>query len=153
MSDTRRYESDARAELHGLRLRAAAGAVALLAGAWLLLLPGWLPRLFGAAGCGFGALWIARWRRGPAPPAGTYLEVTDDMLVRRTGDRVERTPWSEVRDVEVDEDALVVRVEREGADPLLIEPRYGLGLYALRDELRLAWRRAGEARARMQTDR
>ena len=137
----RRYESDARAELQALRFKGIAGVVALVAGAWLLVLPDWLPRLFGFAGCAFGALWIRRWARGAAPPSSTYLELRDDALVRRTGDALEVVPWSDVHDVEVDEDRLEVRVERVGSDPLWIEPRYGLALYALRDELRLAWRR------------
>lgn len=145
MSAARRYESDARAELQALRLRGVAGIVALVAGAWLLALPDWLPRVFGLAGCAFGVLWIVRWKRGAAPPSSTYLELRDDALVRRTGDAVEVVPWSDVRDVEVDEDRLVVRVDRAAAEPLWIEPRYGLALYALRDELRLAWRRTQEA--------
>lgn len=138
----RRYESDARAELQALRLKGIAGVVALGAGIWLLVLPDWLPRTFGFAGCAFGALWIRRWTRGAAPPSSAYLELRDDALVRRTGETVEVVPWSEVRDVEVDEDRLVVRVERAGSEPIWIEPRYGLALYALRDELRLTWRRA-----------
>jgi hypothetical protein len=151
VSEPRRYENDPRAEREVLRLRAAAGAVALVAGAWLVLLPDWLPRLFGVLGCGFGALWIARWRRGPTPATEAYLELSDAVLLRRTGDVVERVPWADVRDVEVDEDRLVVRVERQGETPMLLEPRYGLGLYALRDEVRLAWRRARDARATMDT--
>lgn len=153
MSAPRRYESDARAELQALRLRGVAGVVAVVAGAWLLVLPDWLPRLFGLAGCMFGALWIARWKRGAAPPSSTYLELRDDALVRRTGGTVEVVRWADVRDVEVDEDRLVVRVDRGADEPLWIEPRYGLALYALRDELRLVWRRAQEAHARMSAER
>ena len=92
-------------------------------------------------------LWIRRWTRGAAPPSSTYLELRDDALVRRTDEALEVVPCSEVRDVEIDEDRLEVRVERVGSEPLWIEPRYGLALYALRDELRLVWRRSQGARA------
>ena len=140
MTLPRRYELNARAELQALRLRGVAGLVALAASAWLLALPDVLPRLFALPGFAFGALWIARWRRGVSPPSEAYLELREDAFVRRSAERLDVVPWHEMRDVEVDEDLLVVRIERAGTEPLLIEPRYGLGLYALCDEVRLVWR-------------
>ncbi len=48
--------------------------------------------------------------------------------------------------VEVDEEKLVVRVSRDGAEDLVIEPRYrSVGLHELRDAVRRAWL---DARAR-----
>lgn len=146
MSTPRRYEHDANAEREALRLRGAAGLLALISGAWLLLMPDLVARLFGIAGCAFGLIWLARWRRGAAPPSVTYLEVRDDALVRCEGAITDVVPWSDVNEIDVDEDRLLVRIERREGAPLRIEPRYGLGLYALADELRVAWRRAVDAR-------
>ncbi len=144
MTLPRRYELDAKAELGALRLRGVAGLIAFGAGAWLLTLPQTLPRLFALAGCAFGALWIARWKRGVTPASEAYLELREDALVHLAAGRLDVVPWREVREIGVDEDLLVVRVERTDGASLLIEPRYGLGLYALCDEVRLVWRRVLE---------
>lgn len=140
MTLPRRYDADVRGELAGLRLRALAGVVALGAGAWLVALPYALPRFFGVAGVALGALWIARWWRAEPRAGEAYLELGTEDLVRHDAGRHDVIPWREIVDVDVDEDRLVVRIERARADPILIEPRYGLALYALRDELRLVWR-------------
>jgi hypothetical protein len=136
----RRYALDTEGERTALRLRGIAGLVALAASLWLLLLPHLLPRLLAVVGCAFGVVWLARWRRGVPRSGDGFLELRDDALVRRAEGREDVVPWRAMRDVQVDEDRLVVRVERLDAEPLLIEPRYGLGLYALCDEVRLVWR-------------
>lgn len=117
-------------------------------------------RLAGAITCGLGAVSIAvlqptrigyvvavlaalaslgwtisflRARRRRAVPTAYTLTLRDAGLELCEGTRTVSLAWDEVRAVEVDEDRLVVLVyRRDGAAPLVLEPRYeGTSVYTL----------------------
>jgi hypothetical protein len=70
------------------------------------------------------------------------LHLRPDALVLESDADIARVEWSRVRAIEVDEERLVVRVEREGEEPLIIEPLWrGVGVDELAraiDEARIA---------------
>lgn len=110
-------------------MRAAAGAIALLAALWLLLVSGdWLLRGFGLAGVAFALLWAARYRRAQealASPDQNYLELTSEGLTLVEQGRPKALAWAETRGVAIDEDRLQVLVLLPDGHELRIEPQYG----------------------------
>jgi hypothetical protein len=132
---TVRFERDARGERAARRLRVGAALLVTFAGLWLLALPFAVPRAFGVAGLVFAALWIARAlreRRASQQPGEHCLELTADCLRLRDAERVQEVPWSEVESIWIDEDRLLVRVQRRSGAVLDLEPCYrGVGLQNL----------------------
>jgi hypothetical protein len=134
-----RFELDDRAERGATALRVGAALVTMLAGAWLLLLPYSVPRVFAVAGLCFAALWLvraARARRMAKLPAGAgprdYLELRPDALCMRNHGTEQVIPWGEVVSVAIDEDRLMVVVERKNASAIMLEPQYrGTALHPL----------------------
>lgn len=137
---------DRRAERQVAWLRLLAGLAVLGLAAWIASTrPGFWGWAMAVAGAGASAGWVAafvRARRRLREEHRDLLEIDPAGLRWIEGRTEARVAWSEVRSIETDEDALVVRVEREDAAPLGIEPRYeGVGLHELEDLLRRAWRR------------
>jgi hypothetical protein len=137
-----RYELDVRNERAIAWLRIVGSVVVAGGVIWLLSLgPGLIGVVLGAVG-GLASLgWLLvglRGRKRANEHAGAhYLEVSDEGFVLAEGAKVQRVRWSEVKSVAVDEDRLVVRVERKGAEPgVVVEPRYrGQSVYALAEAL------------------
>ncbi len=141
----RRLEFDVEAEravgwlrLLGAALVTAMGAVLVGQGAgpvgWVLLTTSWLVALG----------WVVsflRSRRRTQTAESHYLELgPESFRVARGGEPIE-VPWHDVRDVEVDEERLVVWVRRSGKPPLKVEPVWrGVGLHELAETLRDAAR-------------
>jgi len=126
-----RFELDDRAERGATVLRVGAALVTMLAGAWLLLLPYSVPRFFAVAGFCFAALWLvraARARRKAKLPAGAeprdYLELRPEALCMSNHGTEQVIPWGEVVSVAIDEDRLMVVVERKNASAIMLEPQY-----------------------------
>jgi hypothetical protein len=125
-----RFELDDRAEQGATALRVGAALVTMLAGAWLLLLPYSVPRFFAVAGLGFAALWLVRAararRKAKLPAAGPrdYLELRPEALRLCQGGTEQVIPWGEVVSVAIDEDRLLVVVERKNASAIMLEPQY-----------------------------
>lgn len=126
-----RFELDDRAEQGATALRVGAALVTMLAGAWLLLLPYSVPRLFAVAGFCFAGLWLVRAVRArrkarllhPEEPRD-YLELRPEALCLRQGGTERVIPWGEVVSVAIDEDRLLVVVERKNASAIMLEPQY-----------------------------
>jgi hypothetical protein len=141
-----RYELDVRAEREGALLRAGAALVVTVAGAWLMVLPYSVPRLFALAGFAFAGLWLARaarMRRRIRNSAEHYLELGPDALRMRDGGELHAVAWPEIETIWVDEDRLVLNIVRRNGAVLEIEPRYrGVALYGLCDAVRAAKSRA-----------
>ena len=126
-----RFELDDRAERGATALRVGAALVTMLAGVWLLLLPYSVPRFFAVAGLCFAALWLvraARARRKAKLLTGAelrdYLELRPEALCMRHGGTEQVIPWGEVVSVAIDEDQLLVVVERRNASAIMLEPHY-----------------------------
>jgi hypothetical protein len=138
---TERFELDVRNERAIATLRLA-GAVVVAGGVvWLVSLgPGLigivLSVLGGLAALGWLLVGLRGRKRAAHQASAHYLELSDEGFVLADGARVERVSWSEVRSVAVDEDRLVVRVERDDKAGLVVEPRYrGQSVYSLSDAL------------------
>jgi hypothetical protein len=138
-----RFELDGRAERGATVLRVCAALVTMLAGAWLLLLPYSVPRFFAVAGLGFSALWLIRAQRArrkaklpsEAEPQD-YLELRPDALCMRQSGAEQVIPWGEVVSVAIDEDRLLVVVERKNASAIMLEPQYrGIALRPLAEAM------------------
>lgn len=70
-------------------------------------------------------------------------------LTLAAGKDQHQVPWAEITDIVVDEERLVVVVERGSAPSHRVEPRYGgLGVYALGERLRTARAEAAQEIAR-----
>jgi hypothetical protein len=135
-----RFELDARADRETRVLRAAAGVVVLIAGVWLFTLPFLVPRAFALAGFVFAVFWLRNAAKQRARGAARhYLELGRDALVLCDGGAEQIAPWSAVESVAIDEDRLVVIVERRNAPVLAIEPHYrGVSLNGLAEHIQQA---------------
>ena len=134
-TESLRFPLDARSERQTASLRVVAALLALLAGGWLLALPYPLLYLFALASLAFAVIFLgsaARMRTRSLRAQDHYLDLGPDALRVREGDRVQIVPWGEVRSVRVDEDRLVVWVDRGTGPSPELEPRYrGLSLHGL----------------------
>jgi hypothetical protein len=134
---TERLQLDVREVRDRMRLRLLAALPAFAGGLWLL----WaadnvLLRLLAGAGLVFATVWVVRARSSVAQLASAgdhYLETDPEALTIRSGAQLRRLAWSEIAEVEIDEDRLVVQLRlHSGGRALAIEPQYGeLGLYEL----------------------
>ena len=124
----RRFELDVRAEraIGNLRL---GGAILVGACAVWIAVSG--PSALGWLAAGVAALaclgWVIAWIRGRRRSGGAgewYLELGEDTLTLAEGPRRLQVPWREVDEVLVDEDRLVVRLQRGTDKPVDIQPRY-----------------------------
>lgn len=142
-----RFELDAGLARQLAWARMSAGALALVAGTWLMLLPGGWVKAFAAASLIFGALWIRGAIRNLREPAVQgWLEVGPDGIERVEGGVREQLRWRELDQIVIDHDRLQLQLHRAGAAPLVIEPRYAsIGLDELARRLEAA---QAEARAR-----
>jgi len=128
-----------------LRLTA---AVVVLGGAIWLALVAADPKLWVCSGAAFlaSAAWLAMGLRA----RGRIRNAEQHRLVLRPqalhlveGGRERRVLWADVREIEVDEERLVVRVSIADGEPLIIEPRFGgLGVHDLEAAVRRARDRA-----------
>ena len=141
-SPFRTFEEDVGGGRAIASLRLLGAAVVLAGGVWLVVST---PTAW-AAGIALLALlaavgWIAgyvRSRRRTTPKL--LLRLTPEAIEIVLAERIDRAPWVEVSDVVIDEDRLVVRIERHAGEPLVLEPLWrGLGAYALADAIRAAW--------------
>ena len=138
-------ELDTRAHHAVGRLRLL-GAIAVIGSGGLLAAQGagpagWVLLFFG----GLVALgWLAVWWRGRhVDPQEHWLRLDADALRMRRGEKLDEVSWTSIETIEADEDALVVRVERTGADPLKVPLVWeGFGLYELEAALERARRAA-----------
>ena len=128
---------DVRAERDVARLRLAGAVTCGLGGASIAVLQ---PTRIGYAAAVMAALAALGWtisfvraRRRRAVPTAYTLTLRDAGLELCEGTRTANVAWEDVRAVEVDEDRLVVLVHRrDGAAPLVLEPRYeGTSVYTL----------------------
>jgi hypothetical protein len=131
-----RFELDDRAERGAAALRAVGAVVTIGAGVWLFALPYMTPRLFALAGFAFGGLWLVRavrmLRNVQRKPATHYLELRPNALILCEGGAEQIVRWEEITQVAIDEDRLLVVVERSNSAALLLEPQYrGVGLRPL----------------------
>jgi hypothetical protein len=138
-----RLRVDARSERVSARVKGLAGALAIGSGVWLLALPHPLAWPFAFAGIVFGALWLRRAFVQPRSE-GDYLELGRDALEQCEAGDTRRVAWQDIVAIDVDEDRLAVRIDSGEPTPLLIEPRYGCDVYALRDMLQWTWHAASD---------
>ncbi len=88
---------------------------------------------------GWGVAW-ARSRRAVDDADARYLELGDAGLLLVEGETRAALPWSDLRSLKVDEERLVLVLERRSGDALRIEPIWGgLGVYDLRDRVQAAY--------------
>lgn len=151
-----RFEVDPHDERVVARVRAVAGLVTATASVLVLL--GDLPVpvfLVGVLGLFVSVVWLRKavvWLRNArrtahrAPQANLhFLEVYEDGLLLSEGEHRVAVLWTQVEQVEVDEERLDVVVTRRDAPPLRIEPRYaGVEIHQLVRTLRNAWRGPGD---------
>lgn len=138
-----RFELDERAERGSAVLRMVAALLTIAAGIWAFALPYLAPRLFALAGFAFAALWLVRalrmLRSGRRTPSAHYLELRDNALCLREGSEEQIVPWEEITQIAIDEDRLLVVVERRNSAALLLEPQYrGVGLRPMADAVQQA---------------
>jgi hypothetical protein len=131
----RSFERDAAGERAIAALRIA-GAIGVLAGAGWLVAVHPSPRAvaFAVLGAIVGLAWIGafvRGRRRARERVALHLR-PDALVIEVSGEECASIPWSQVRRIRVDEERLVVRVEREGNEPLVVEPLWrGVGVHDL----------------------
>jgi hypothetical protein len=140
-----RFEVNARAERALARLRTTTAIVTLLAALGVLLsnvpVTAFIMAIVAAL---VSVFWLrqARAARKRAAEAPQYfLEVYAKGV--RVGEGSQRVwlPWSEVCDIEVDEERLDIVLKKHEGAPLRVEPRYpGIAIHDLMDTLRNAWR-------------
>ncbi|MDD9937692.1 MAG: hypothetical protein OXT09_29040 [Myxococcales bacterium] len=151
-----RFELDVQADRQTSVIRGVAAAILLLAGLWTLLLPFSVPRMVAVIGFVFAGLWLVRaagLRRRALHPESHFLELWPDRLVLGDPEQGQELAWDAIAGIELDEDALVVRLHTRGGDSVVIEPCYrGIALYDLRDAIAEAWQEAGRGCASAQDD-
>ncbi|MFW5920421.1 MAG: hypothetical protein ACOCUS_01175 [Polyangiales bacterium] len=138
--EPRRFELDVAAERSTGALRVVAALVVLLAAGWVAASdPGLVAGLVAALGALAALGWIAvgaRSRRRMRARERWYLEVDRQGLRLARGGAPLEVPWESVESVEVDEERLVLRLRRRGAEPVEIPPVWrGIGLHELGDVL------------------
>ena len=109
--------------------------------------------LVGALGLALSLAWLVQARRSAQrarEPQATYLAVHATGLVWSDPPRPPIwVAWSEVNELEVDEERLDILVSRKAASPLHIEPRYpGVEIHELVRTLRNAWQRSSALTSR-----
>lgn len=143
----RRFELDVAAERSTGNLRLVGAALVAACAVWIAASEpsalGWVAAVLTALAA---AGWVAAWRHGRRRARRAedwYLELGDEALLLAEGPERLQVPWTDVHEVQVDEDRLVVRLERRNDKPLEIQPRYeGAGLHELGEAVRLAHRDA-----------
>ena len=143
----RRFEASSSAELSLARLRLVTALVALMASLAVLLskvpVPVFLVALVGTL---VSVAWIRLGlvaRKRATRPSAYFLELYASGLAIGDGPRVQWLPWSEVCDIDVDEERLDIVVCVRGREPVRLEPRYpGIAIHDLMATLRNAWRAA-----------
>lgn len=144
-SPFRTFEEDVGGGRAIASLRLLGAVVVLAGGAWLVVST---PTPF-AGGMALLALlvalaWIGGYVRSRRRTATLVLSLTPEALEVTLGDRVDRAAWADVAAVVVDEDRLVVKIERRSGEPLVLDPLWrGLGVYDLEAAIRAAWVASG----------
>jgi hypothetical protein len=146
-----RFVGHAGAERAQARLRAACAALAGTGSLALLLarvpLAVFLVALLGTS---LSLLWWREARRSARrarSPESIYLAIHADGLVWADPPRATLwIPWTEIRELTVDEERVCVCVERHAAPPVYIDPCYpGVEIHELVRTLRNAWLGAGDS--------
>lgn len=149
-SPFRTFEHDLANDHSVMLLRGIAAVWTLACVVWLgLVLRNWVGLLMGLLGTLFSLVWagmIAKARKRASTRVA--LRLTPDALVYEDAGRRSEVPWAEVRAVEVDEERLVVQVDRLEGEPVLLESMFrGVGVYDIADAVRAAWLAAVPARS------
>ncbi len=146
-ADAQRLDLHIPAERGPARLRLLGSVSVGIAAIWIFAShPGTGGVLVGltAALCSVG--WAASYARASRTirAAGTHFIAWDARgLTLAVGKDQHQVPWNEITGIVVDEERLVVVIERTSGPGHRIEPRYGgLGVYALGERLRTAWQHA-----------
>jgi hypothetical protein len=101
---------------------------------------GWVVALVGLGAAVGWAVAFARSLRRTAARDQAFLEVRQRGLVLADGPHRHQIPWTDVKEVEVDEDRLVVRISKGTEPPVIVEPRYRrVGVYDLCETIRRGW--------------
>jgi hypothetical protein len=150
VSPFRTFEHDRRSDRSVAMLRAVGAVLAVVCVLWLgVVLRNWVGLLMGLLGILSALVWaamIAKARRRARE--GVSLRLTPEGLVYDDGGRRTEIGWPDVCSVEVDEERLVVRVERADGEAEQLEPMFhGVGVYDLADAVRSAWHAALPARS------
>lgn len=146
-----RLELDRRAQRELGAVRSFAAGLVAVAGSWLLVVAThWIHTLFGAfallAALGYTVA-AGRHARRRRDAGQWHLALYENGLLLAEGERHAWVPWTQVREVEVDEERLQLCVERGNAPPLRIEPVYaGVDLPGLERRVRDAWLERGSHR-------
>lgn len=143
----RRFELDVAAERSTGNLRLVGAALVAACAVWIALSDpsalGWVATAVAAlASVGWLVSWL-RGRRRSRRAEDWYLELGDDALTLAEGAERLQVPWTDVKEVQVDEDRLIVRLDRNDGKPVEIQPRYrDTGLYELGEAIQRAHRDA-----------
>ncbi|RLB45668.1 MAG: hypothetical protein DRJ42_29410 [Deltaproteobacteria bacterium] len=140
----RRFLLDRSAVVATRRLRLASAVVILAANGWLLASePSGLAIAVGAISVLVALGWIAASVRTAAylrDHRADHLSLDTDGLRLADGSVRHHIGWTNVTDVEIDEEKLVVCVSRRDAPPLRLQPRYqSVSLDELGQAVREAW--------------
>lgn len=128
-------------------LRLTAAVVVLGGGVWLALVAQ-DPKLWVCSGAALlaSAAWLAmglRARRRIRDAERHRLDLRPEALHLLEGRVERRVRWADVRQIEVDEERVVVRVSLADGEPVILEPRFGgLGVHDLEAAVRRARDRA-----------
>jgi len=144
----RRFLLDRSAVVATRRLRLGSAFVILVANAWLFTSePSGLVAAVGAISILVALGWIAASVRTAAymrDHSTDHLSLDTDGLRLADGSVRHHIGWTNVTDVEIDEEKLVISVSQRDAPPLRIQPRYqGVSLDELGQAVREAWLDAG----------
>lgn len=135
----RRLELDAGAELSVRRLRLLAASIVGTSAGYLVLTGSGFPRALGALSFMAVAFWLLASRRASQRLANReryYLTLDGEGIELAVGAQSTHVRWHEIERGLVDEDKLVVRLERRERPALELEAQWsGLGLYGLLEEI------------------
>jgi hypothetical protein len=139
-----RFAFDGRAAAEVAWLRLAAGSLAGASGLWLAWVAShWAHGLFAAAAAVAAVAWTREYRKARAQAqqrTAWQLVVRERGLERRHGADVLRVRWTDVEEIDVDEERLVLRLWPAEGPPLALEPLYRCGgLDGLHARVRAAW--------------
>ncbi len=140
----RRFDPDHAALAATRRLRVVSAVLVLGASAWIFASePSGVAVALGAIGCLVAFGWMAASTRtwiSARDHAADHLLLAADRLTLADGKIRHHIDWTEVTDVKVDEERLVVLVTLRGARALRIQPQYqGVSLDELGQAVREAW--------------